>query len=168
MMRFFAGNRVTLLHNGAEYFPELEKAIKNAALEIFLEAYIFENDDTGRRIAEVLQHAAQRGIAVHLLLDGFGSKSLPQEMLAGMIQAGIQVLLFRPEVLGFKFRRQRLRRMHRKLVVIDGRIAFIGGINIIDDMHTPKQVPPRFDYAVKVEGPLLRVIHAAARDLWAR
>lgn len=168
MMRFFAGNRVTLLHNGAEYFPELEKAIKNAALEIFLEAYIFENDDTGRRIAEALQHAAQRGIAVHVLLDGFGSKSLPQEMLAGMIQAGIQVLLFRPEVLGFKFRRQRLRRMHRKLVVIDGRIAFIGGINIIDDMHTPKQVPPRFDYAVKVEGPLLRVIHAAARDLWAR
>ena len=167
-MRFFAGNRVTLLHNGAEYFPELEKAIKNAALEIFLEAYIFENDDTGRRIAEALQHAAQRGITVHLLLDGFGSKSMPQEMLAGMIQAGIQVLLFRPEVLGFKFRRQRLRRMHRKLVVIDGRIAFIGGINIIDDMHTPRQVPPRFDYAVKVEGPLLRVIHAAARDLWAR
>jgi cardiolipin synthase len=168
MMRFFTGNRVTLLHNGAEYFPELEKAIKNAALEIFLEAYIFENDNTGRRIAEALQHAAQRGITVHLLLDGFGSKSLPQEMLAGMIEAGIQVLLFRPEVLSFKFRRQRLRRMHRKLVVIDGRIAFIGGINIIDDMHTPKQVPPRFDYAVKVEGPLLRVIHAAARDLWAR
>jgi cardiolipin synthase len=168
MMRFFAGNRVTLLHNGAEYFPELEKAIKNAALEIFLEVYIFENDNTGRRIAEALQHAAQRGIAVHLLLDGFGSKSLPQELLAGMIQAGIQVLLFRPEVLSFKFRRQRLRRMHRKLAVIDGRIAFVGGINIIDDMHTPKQVPPRFDYAVKVEGPLLRVIHAAARDLWAR
>jgi cardiolipin synthase len=168
MMRFFAGNRVTLLHNGAEYFPELEKAIKNAALEIFLESYIFENDHTGRRIADALQHAAQRGITVHLLLDGFGSKSLPQEMLAGMIQAGIQVLLFRPEVLSFQFKRQRLRRMHRKLVVIDGRIAFIGGINIIDDMHTPKQVPPRFDYAVKVEGPLLRVIHAAARDLWAR
>lgn len=167
-MRFFAGNRVTLLHNGAEYFPELGKAIENAASEIFLEAYIFENDDTGRRIAEALKRAAQRGITVHLLLDGFGSKSLPQEMLAGMIQAGIQVLLFRPEVLSFKFRRQRLRRMHRKLVVIDGRIAFIGGINIIDDMHTPKQVPPRFDYAVKVEGPLLRVIHAAARDLWAR
>ena len=168
MMRFFAGNRVTLLHNGAEYFPELGKAIENSASEIFLEAYIFENDDTGRRIAEALKRAAQRGVAVHLLLDGFGSKSLPQEMIDDMTRAGIQVLLFRPEVLSFQFRRQRLRRMHRKLVVIDGRIAFIGGINIIDDMHTPKQVPPRFDYAVKVEGPLLRVIHAAARDLWAR
>ena len=74
MMRFFAGNRVTLLHNGAEYFPELEKAIENAALEIFLEAYIFENDDTGRRIADALKGAVRRGVAVHLLLDGFGSK----------------------------------------------------------------------------------------------
>lgn len=168
MMRFFASNRVTLLHNGAEYFPELGKAIDNAASEIFLEAYIFENDDTGRRIAEALKRAAQRGVAVHLLLDGFGSKSLPQEMIDDMTRAGIQVLLFRPEVLSFQFRRRRLRRMHRKLVMIDGRIAFIGGINIIDDMHTPKQVPPRFDYAVKIEGPLLRVVHAAARDLWAR
>ena len=167
-MRLVAGNRVTLLHNGAEYFPELEKAIENSASEIFLEAYIFENDGTGRRIAEALKHAAQRGVTVHLLLDGFGSKSLSHDMLAGMTQAGIQVLLFRPEVLSFKFRRQRLRRMHRKLVVIDGRIAFVGGINIIDDMHTPKQVPPRFDYAVKIEGPLLRVFRAAARDLWAR
>jgi len=168
MMRLFAGNRVALLHNGAEYFPELGKAIDNAASEIFLEAYIFENDDTGRRIAEALKRAAQRGVVVHLLLDGFGSKSLPQDMIDDMTRAGIQVLLFRPEVLSFKFRRQRLRRMHRKLVIIDNRIAFVGGINIIDDMHTPKQVPPRFDYAVKIEGPLLRVVHAAARDLWAR
>ncbi len=167
-MRLFAGNRVTLLQNGVEYFPELEKAIEYATLEIFIESYIFENDVTGRRIAEALKRAAQRGVAVHLLLDGFGSKSLPQKMLADMALAGIQVLLFRPEILSFKFRRQRLRRMHRKLVLIDGKIAFVGGINIIDDMHTPKQVPPRFDYAVKIEGPLLRAIHAAVRDLWTR
>ena len=168
MMRYFAGNRVTLLHNGAEYFPELGKAIDNAASEIFLESYIFENDSSGRRIAEALKRAAQRGVAVHLLLDGFGSKPLPQEMIDDMARAGVQVLMFRPEVLSFKFRRQRLRRMHRKIAVIDGRIAFVGGINIIDDMHTPNQVPPRFDYAVKIEGLLLRAIHAAVRDLWTR
>jgi cardiolipin synthase len=168
MMRFFAGNRLTLLHNGVEYFPELEKGIEHAESEIFLEAYIFENDNTGRRIAEALKHTAQRGVTVHLLLDGFGSKSLPLEMMDDMLRAGVQVLLFRPEVLSFKFRRQRLRRMHRKIAVIDCRIAFVGGINIIDDMHTPKQVPPRFDYAVKVEGMLLRAIHAAVRDLWTR
>ena len=167
-MRFYAGNRLTLLHNGVEYFPELKKAIESAALEIFLETYIFEYDDTGRRIAEALKRAAQRGVAVHLLLDGFGSKSLPQKTIDDMIRTGVRVLLFRPEVLSFKFRRQRLRRMHRKIAVIDGRIAFVGGINIIDDMHTPKQVPPRFDYAVKIEGLLVRAVRAAARDLWTR
>ena len=145
MMRFFAGNRVTLLHNGAEYFPELEKAIENATLEIFLESYIFENDSSGRRIAEALKRAAQRGVAVHLLLDGFGSKSLPQEMIADMTRVGVKVLMFRPEVLSFKFRRQRLRRMHRKIAVIDGRIAFVGGINIIDDMHTPDRKSTRLN-----------------------
>ena len=63
-------------------------------------------------------------------------------------------------------RRERLRRLHRKIAVIDARIAFVGGINIIDDMHTPNQVPPRFDYAVRVEGPLLAPIHAAVVNLW--
>ena len=167
-MRFFAGNKLTLLHNGVEYFPELERAIGNAALEVFLETYIFENDDTGRRIAEALKRAAQRGVRVHLLLDGFGSKSLTREIIADMTRAGVQLLLFRPEILSFKFRRQRLRRMHRKLAEIDGKVAFVGGINIIDDMHTPNQVPPRFDYAVKIEGPLVRAVHVSARDLWTR
>ncbi|MGH8743075.1 MAG: cardiolipin synthase ClsB, partial [Burkholderiales bacterium] len=84
-----------------------------------------------------------------------------------MSEAGVQVLIFRPEVMNFRFRRNRLRRMHRKIAVIDNQTAFVGGINVIDDMHTPKQVPPRFDYAVKIEGPLLRVIHTVVRDLWA-
>jgi len=70
------------------------------------------------------------------------------------------------EAARFRMRRHRLRRLHRKLVVIDGRIAFVGGINVIDDMDTPGQTPPRFDYAVAIEGPLLPVIHTAARHLW--
>ncbi|MGH8752054.1 MAG: cardiolipin synthase ClsB [Burkholderiales bacterium] len=167
-MHFAAGNRLTLLHNGAEYFPALEAALDGAALEIFLETYIFENDASGLRIATALQRAARRGVRVHVMVDGFGSRTLPPEMMAAMNGAGVQVLVFRPEVLSFKFRRRRLRRMHRKIVVIDGKTAFIGGINIIDDMHTPKHTPPRFDYAVKIEGPLLRDIHAAAKDLWER
>ena len=64
-----------------------------------------------------------------------------------------------------RFPRQRLRRLHRKLAVIDARVAFVGGINVIDDMHTPGHTPPRFDYAVRIEGPLLESIHAAARRL---
>lgn len=166
-MHFVAGNKLTLLHNGVKYFPELEAAIDGAASEIFLETYIFENDVAGKRIAAALERAAKRGVIVHLVVDGFGSRTLPQEMIDAMSEAGVQVLVFRPEVMSFRFRRNRLRRMHRKIVVIDSEIAFVGGINIIDDMHTPKQVPPRFDFAVKIEGPLLRAIHTAAKDLWA-
>ena len=160
------GNRITLLHNGAEYFPALEAAIDGAQQEVHLETYIFEHDATGIRIAGALQRAAQRGVATYLLLDGFGSQDLPQEVIRQMLDAGVQVLIFRQKISPLSFRRNRLRRMHRKLAVVDAGIAFIGGINIIDDLHNPEPLPPRFDYAVSIEGPLLSEIHAAARHLW--
>ena len=166
MIRYRDGNHVTLLYNGADYFPALEEAIAGARREIYLETYIFENDSTGRRIAEALKAAARRGVTTHLLIDGFGSKSLPEEVVGDMRDAGVQVMYYRPELGLFRLRRYRLRRLHRKLAVMDGRIAFVGGINIIDDMHTPGQTPPRYDYAVSVEGPLLNDIHAVARRLW--
>lgn len=161
------GNRITLLRSGKEYFPALEVAIEAAHLDVYLECYIFESDDTGARIAEALKRAARRGVAVHVLLDGFGSKDLPPAMIQDMLDAGVQVLTYRPEISGFNFRRHRLRRLHRKLAVIDAGIAFVGGINIIDDYHTPNHTPPRFDYAVSVEGPLVARIHPVAKRLWA-
>jgi len=159
-------SRIGLLQNGAQYFPALEAAIDGAAREIFLESYIFENDDTGRRIAAALQRAARRGVETYLLLDGFGSRTLAAEVVAGLRQAGVLVLFYRPELGRWRMRRHRLRRLHRKLAAIDGKIAFVGGINIIDDMDTPGQIPPRFDYAVQVEGPLTLEITCAARHLW--
>lgn len=158
--------QISLLQNGAQYFPALEAAIDDAAREIFLESYIFENDDTGRRIAAALQRAARRGIATHLLLDGFGARTLAAEIVAGLRQAGVRVLFYRPELGRWRMRRHRLRRLHRKLVAVDGETAFVGGINIIDDMDTPGQIPPRFDYAVRVVGPLAAEIACAARHLW--
>lgn len=166
MSSFLPGNRITLLENGTEYFPALEAAIDQAAREIFLETYIFEYDATGRRIAEALKGAARRGVTVHVLVDGFGSKSLPQEVVADMREAGVHLLYYRRDLSAFRLRRYRLRRLHRKLAVVDTRVAFVGGINIIDDMDTPGQTPPRYDYAVAVEGPLLAEIHATARRLW--
>lgn len=164
---FIPGNKISLLKSGTEYFPALEAAINGAQREIFLETYIFADDDTGRRIAAALKRAAQRGVVIHVLLDGFGSKELPPGFIEELRGAGVQVLHFRREMPLWKFRRHRLRRLHRKLVVVDGRIAFVGGINIIDDINTPGQTPPRYDYAVSVEGPLLAVIHRSARRLWA-
>ena len=75
---FAANNQITLLQNGAEYFPQLAAAIDRAQVEIHLETYIFEYDAIGRKIAEALIRAAQRGVSVYLLLDGFGSQDLPR------------------------------------------------------------------------------------------
>ncbi len=163
---FTKGNQITLLHNGAEYFPALETAIDAASQEIHLQTYIFKYDLTGISIANALKRAAQRGVAVHLLIDGYGSLDFPKKAVQSLLAAGVQVLHYRQEVFYFRLRRHRLRRMHRKLAVIDARIAFVGGINIINDHQKPGQPVPRFDYAVKIEGPLLTTIHSTAKRLW--
>ena len=165
---FLGGNKLQLLLNGSAYFPALQQAFDAAKKEIYLETYIFADDRTGRRIAAALVRAAGRGVNVHVLVDGFGSKGLFEQTRQLLSAANIEVLIFGPKTSPLTLRRNRLRRLHRKLVVVDARVAFIGGINIIDDMHTPRQTPPRYDYAVRIEGPLIaRVLDETAR-LWHR
>jgi cardiolipin synthase len=167
-VRFLSGNRLKLLRSGVEYFPALEEAIHAARHEIFIETYIYQGDDTGWRITEALVDAARRGVIAHLMVDGFGSKSMPREMLNRLCDSGVRLLVFRPELWHSPFQRDRLRRLHRKLAVADGDVAFVGGINIIDDFDTPRQKPPRYDYAVKIEGPLVGTIRDEAARLWNR
>ena len=167
-MKFRDGNRIELLRNGLEYFPALEGEIDAASREIHLETYIFEADETGIRIAGALMRAASRGVAVHLLVDGFGSRLFTQNLQPRLLEAGVQSLVFRPETSLLKLRRTRLRRLHRKLAVIDGKVAFCGGINIIDDNDRALPGYPRFDYAVRVQGPLVADMHAAVRGVWIR
>jgi cardiolipin synthase A/B len=168
VIRMIPNNQIILLQNGEAYFPAIEAALDRAMHEIYLESYIFENDNTGRRIAEALRRAALRGVKTHLLIDGFGSNSLPKTMIDYLKAAGVMVLKFRPKISPLTLRRQRLRRLHRKIVVVDQKIAFVGGINIIDDMDMPGQKSPRYDYAVSVEGPLVGEIHASTRRVWSR
>lgn len=163
---FVEGNRITLLRNGSEYFPALESAIDRAQHEVHLETYIFEYDATGIRISEALKRAARRGVTVRLLLDGFGSQNLPQEAIQSLLNTGVQVLIFRKEISPFRLRRNRLRRMHRKLAVVDASIAFVGGINVIDDLNHPEPLPPRFDFAISIEGPLQKQLMLATKHLW--
>lgn len=160
-----AGHRLTLLRNGEEYFPRLIEAIDDAAYSVYLETYIYADDASGRMVAAALQRAVQRGVAVRVLLDGFGSAELPQQWVEDMRQLGMEVMWFRQEVGRFSLQRYHLRRLHRKLAVVDGRVGFIGGINIIDD--TPDGLEaPRLDYAVQVEGEVVRDIHASMLRLW--
>ena len=110
------GNRITLLQNGVEFFPALQAAIDAAQHEVHLETYIFADDVTGRTIAAALSHAALRGVCVRLMLDGFGSRTLPRQVLDDMRRDGVEILVFRPEPGLLRLRRNRLRRLHRKTV----------------------------------------------------
>ncbi|HEX2768075.1 MAG TPA: cardiolipin synthase ClsB [Geobacteraceae bacterium] len=167
MSRYIPGNQVTLLHNGEAYFPAIEAAFDRARLEIYLETYIYENDATGQRIADALKRAALRGVKVYMLIDGYGSKDLPRSMLDYLQAGGVNILIFRPKISPWTLRRERLRRMHRKIAVVDREIAFVGGINIIDDSESTGDLPPRYDYSVAVEGPLVEEIRRSARRLWS-
>lgn len=165
-VEFLPGNRIELLENGGAYFPALRAAIDAARCEVHLESYIFEDDVAGRDIAQALARAARRGVVVRVLVDGFGARTFADTLMPRLVAEGVEVLVYRPDIGLSPFHRHRLRRMHRKLAVIDARVAFVGGINIIDDMHTPGHTPPRQDYAVRIEGPLLGPIHHAVRWLW--
>jgi cardiolipin synthase len=167
---YTGGNRLTLLRNGEQYFPALVEAIDAARAEVFLESYIYASDQTGSLIADALARAAARGVATHLLLDGFGAKDFAPRLRKLLIGAGVELLVFRPHVSPWPFWKQksRMRRMHRKLASIDGKLAFVGGINIVDDFEGPPPAPPRYDYAVRIEGPLAARVRADAARLWAR
>ena len=167
-MHIVDGNTLTLLRNGEEYFPRLIATIDAAVQSIYLETYIFSADESGRMVSAALRRAAKRGVSVHLLMDGFGSAGFPHEWVDELRAAGVAVLWFRPEITRFNLRRHRLRRLHRKLAVVDERIAFVGGINIIDDVPGGSITLPRLDYAVEVQGYAAERIHATMKNLWGR
>ncbi len=168
MTRMVPNNHITLFQNGEAYFPAIEAALDRAINEIYLETYIFAYDAAGRSIAEALKRAAVRGVTTRLLIDGFGSIGLPKIVIDDLEAVGVMVLKFRPKTSPWTLRRRRLRRLHRKIVVVDREIAFVGGINIVDDMGMVGQTSPRYDYAVSVEGPLVEDIHDSAGHVWSR
>lgn len=159
-----------LLQNGTEYFPQLCEDIDAAQHSVYLETYLFVADETGRMVAAALQRAAARGVKVHVVLDGYGAAELPQQWVDNLFAAGVWVQWFRREISPFTLRRnrhRRLRRMHRKMAVMDGKVAFVGGINIINDIPYYSDLSsPQLDYAVRVQGTVADEIHATMRHLW--
>src|ERR1700690_2354271 len=129
-LHFVSGNQLSLLQNGAMFFPALEAAIEGAQQEIFLETYIFKRDAIGMRIAAALERAARRGVKGRLMVDAFGSNPTPAAFFQGIQAAGVALHLYRPKRGWLHLKRHRLRRLHRKLACIDGTMAFAGGINV--------------------------------------
>ncbi len=165
----YGGNRIRLLINGEQYFPELLAAIDDARRVIEMETYIFADDNIGHRVTDALAAAGIRGVEVRLLIDGFGGGEYARRLQRELGVHGVQVRIYRPER-WWRLERKLLRRLHRKIAVIDERLAFVGGINIIDDHNVPAHVRgrlgPRFDFAVACEGPIVAAITLAARRLW--
>ncbi|WP_353193270.1 cardiolipin synthase ClsB [Pandoraea pnomenusa] len=163
---FSHDNDLTLLYLGRDYFAALIDAIDNATREVSLETYIFDGDDAGQDVAAALQRAAQRGVTVRLITDGIGtSRRLP--FLAGWQEAGVKHRIYNPRLFGkFGFSRT-----HRKLAIVDHGIAFVGGINIIDDFNGGGGVRlegPRWDFAVQCRGPIVAEIAIAFHIQWMR
>ncbi|MEY2860655.1 MAG: cardiolipin synthase ClsB [Pseudomonadota bacterium] len=167
----YSGHQLWLLDGGKAYFPALVEAIDASQSEVRLETYIFAFDASGTLVAQALAHAAQRGVAVYVVMDGIGTPLVPSNWQQRWDQSGVQWRQFSPlGRLGLLIP-GRWRRMHRKLCVVDELVAFCGGINILDDYSDPNYgalESPRFDFAVRVTGPLVADVHAAMVKFWAR
>lgn len=170
--RYSGGNRVNLLKGGDELFPAMCRAIASARHEVWLATYIFHDDASARTVIEALVAAAKRGVLVRVVLDGFGSKASCAPIKQELEAAGVSMAIFRPMV-GWRSWLQpiQLRRLHEKLCVVDGRVGFVGGINLIDDRfdltHGHSDLP-RLDFAVEAEGPVVDPIRQATRAVWTR
>ncbi|GGD10727.1 cardiolipin synthase ClsB [Franconibacter pulveris 1160] len=153
------GNRIQLLENGDEYYPAVFAAINKAKSKIFLETFIWFEDEVGRQLHAVLLRAAQRGVSIEVLLDGYGSPDLSDSFVNELTAAGVIFRYYDPRKPLFGMRTNLFRRMHRKIVVIDGNVAFVGGINYSAEHMSDYGPEAKQDYAVRVEGPVVQDIY---------
>jgi cardiolipin synthase len=167
-VNFLADNEVKLLHTGTDYFPALIAGINAAQYEVYFETYIFAGDDTGKAMLTALMDAAKRGVQVRMITDWWGTgRRQVNHMHELLVSAGVEHRVFNP---WFK---RGVTRTHRKICVVDREIAFVGGININDDMfcdynHAISLSAPRWDFAVQVRGPLVAAIQQEALTQWRR
>jgi cardiolipin synthase A/B len=170
--RFVGGNAVELLEGGDALFPRMLEAIREARREVWLATYIFHRDEAAQAVMAALRKAAQDGVKVHVVVDGFGSLSTLASLRQGFRGSGVRFEVFRPLDRWWAWLQPgQLRRLHQKLCVCDAQVAFVGGVNIIDDRHDLNHGwtdQPRLDYAVAITGPLAEAVRATARAMWAR
>ncbi len=165
------GHQLRLLQGGGELFAAMIEEIDRARREVLLESYIFDFVGAGTEVASALVRAARRGVTVRLMVDGVGTPRVPADWQLRFDAAGVQWHVFAPLGRWGLLIPSRWRRLHRKLCVVDRVTAFCGGINVLDDFHDPQHgrlESPRFDFAVRVQGPLVRGAHEVMTQLWWR
>lgn len=158
MSEWTGNNELELLENGEQFYPRVFAAIRAARRDVLLETYIWYEDAVGTELRHSLITAAQRGATVRVLVDGYGSPGFSGPFLKGLTAAGVHVMSFDPKPVWLPLHTNVLCRMHRKIVIVDGEQAFVGGINFSDDHlhsfgHRSKQ-----DYAIRIRGDAVRSI----------
>ena len=159
------GNAVEVLLNGEEIFPALVEAIGSAQRTISYAQYFYEDGPVARDVAEALAERCRAGVGVNVLLDGFGTLSMPGEYVALMRNSGCHVVHFRP--LGSLAFRKYTNRNHRRILVVDGRIGFTGGSGVSRKWMGNGRVEGHWrDTDVRVEGPVVEYLQAAFAENW--
>jgi cardiolipin synthase len=157
--KWIEGNDIRLLENGEGFFPRVFECIASAKREVVLETFILFEDKVGLELHEVLIGAARRGVQVDVTIDGFGSPDLSPEYISSLADAGVRLHVFEPGKRLFGTRISLLRRMHRKIVVVDAETAFVGGINYSADHLADFGPEGKQDFSVEIRGPLVAEIH---------
>jgi cardiolipin synthase len=160
------GNRFRLLENGEEFFPAVFAAIESAREEVLLETFILFEDKVGLALHKVLVAAAKRGVQVNVTVDGFGSPELSSEFIRTLADAGVHLHVFDPPP-RLSRRLQPFRRLHCKIVVVDGERGFIGGLNFSADHLADYGPQAKQDYAVEAEGPIVASLRRHACGIMA-
>ena len=161
------GNRVTAFQNGDQIFPAMLEAIRGARRTINMETYIYWSGDTGQTFADALCERARAGVAVHLVVDWAGSIRMDDALLGTMQDAGVRVEHYRP-LRWYNLGRLN-NRTHRKLLVVDGRVGFTGGVGIADQWSGHAQDPDHWrETHFRVEGPVVAQLQSAFNDNWIK
>ena len=169
--RLQAGHTLQLLEGTREFFPALIAAMDAAQHEIHFETYIFDFTGSGAAVAQALERAAARGVRTCVAVDGLGTGRAPDDWAHRLARAGVHWRVYSPVNSLVLLLPTRWRRLHRKLCVVDGQVAFCGGINVLDDFHDPsagRLEAPRLDFAVRITGPLVADVHRTVITLWRR
>lgn len=168
---WMGGHQVTLHEGARALIPAMVLAVDQASHSVHLETYIFHFEGEAKALLNALVRAAQRGVLVRVVVDGVGTPSCPPHWRDALAQAGVQWRVYMPLGAWGLLIPSRWRRLHRKLCVVDETVAFCGGINVLDDWLDPRHGAlhnPRLDYAVQVQGPLVRAMQDMMLQLWWR
>lgn len=162
--KFVGGHQISLLRSGEQFFEAVERIIEEASQYIHFQTYILDEDETGKRVVNALIKAARRGVRVYLLLDSFGTKYLTDEFIGSIEEAGILFRFFSPVFVTEKS--QLSLRLHSKVVLVDGKVAIIGGLNIADRYRGVKGKIPWLDFAVEIRGPECTYVLDICKKNW--